>query len=53
MGGKISGGYFNPAVNFMMFLNNKIDLTKFILYSLIQLIAGFIVFVLKKHLNQI
>ena len=26
MGGKISGGYFNPAVNFMMFLNNKIYL---------------------------
>jgi aquaporin Z len=36
IGGKISGGHFNPAVSFMMFCNNKIDLTKLILYITVQ-----------------
>lgn len=51
IGGKISGGHFNPAVSFMMFCNNKIDLTKLILYITAQLIAAFTVFVLKKYLE--
>tara|TARA_E500000178_G_scaffold313209_1_gene330462 strand:+ start:313 stop:576 length:264 start_codon:yes stop_codon:yes gene_type:complete len=51
MGGKISGGHFNPAVSFMMFCNNKIDLTKLILYITVQLIAAFTAFVVKKQLE--
>ena len=51
MGGKISGGHFNPAVSFMMFCNNKIDLTKLILYIIAQLFAAFTVFLLKKQLE--
>ena len=39
-GGKYSGGNFNPAVSFMMFLNNKLDLQTMIAYMLVQLIAG-------------
>lgn len=39
-GGKYSGGNFNPAVSFMMFLNNKLDLQTMIAYVLVQLIAG-------------
>jgi glycerol uptake facilitator-like aquaporin len=39
-GGKYSGGNFNPAVSFMMFLNNKLDLQTMIAYILVQLIAG-------------
>ena len=39
-GGKYSGGHFNPAVSFMMFLNNKLDLQTMIAYTLVQLIAG-------------
>ena len=40
LGGKISGGHFNPAVSFMMFLNKKIDLKKLILYIMAQILAG-------------
>lgn len=51
MGGKISGGHFNPAVSFMMFFNNKIDLVKLILYILIQFAAAFLVYMFKKHID--
>ena len=53
MGGKISGGHFNPAVSFIMYYNKKIDLIKLILYIIVQLFAAFSVLMFKKHLDQI
>jgi len=39
-GGKFSGGHFNPAVSFMMYLNKKIPFEKMILYIIVQLLGG-------------
>lgn len=39
-GGKVSGGNFNPAVSFMMLLSKKIDVTKFIVFVIAQLLGG-------------
>ena len=44
-GGKISGGHFNPAVSFMMLLSNKIDITKFIVFIIAQLLGGTAAFI--------
>ena len=51
MSAKISGGHFNPAVSFMMFFNNKIDLVKLILYILVQFAAAFLVYMFIKQIN--
>jgi glycerol uptake facilitator-like aquaporin len=39
-GGKVSGGNFNPAVSFMMLLSNKMDITKFIVFVIAQLLGA-------------
>ncbi len=39
-GGAISGGHFNPAVSFMMFMNGKLKSTQLIQYVLAQLVAA-------------
>jgi glycerol uptake facilitator-like aquaporin len=39
-GGKVSGGNFNPAVSFMMLLSKKMDVTKFIVFVIAQLLGG-------------
>ena len=39
-GGSISGGHFNPAVSFMMYLNNVLDVTQLPMYVLAQLTGG-------------
>jgi aquaporin Z len=44
-GGKVSGGNFNPAVSFMMLLSNKIDITKFIVFVVAQLLGGACAFI--------
>ena len=44
-GGKVSGGNFNPAVSFMMLLSNKIDITKFIVFVVAQLLGGAFAFI--------
>jgi glycerol uptake facilitator-like aquaporin len=36
-GGSISGGHFNPAVSFMMFLKGNKDITTTLLYMVAQL----------------
>ena len=41
LGGKLSGGNYNPAVSFMMFLNNKLSLHEMILYMGGQLAGAF------------
>ena len=38
--GKVSGGHFNPAVSFMMFLNKKLDLMTLLAYVVVQCIGG-------------
>jgi len=40
LGGKISGGHFNPAVSVMMFLNQKISSTDLLFYIISQLLGG-------------
>ena len=39
-GGAISGGHFNPAVSFMMFLSKSITMQKLLGYVIVQLIGG-------------
>jgi len=39
-GGAISGGHFNPAVSFMMYLSNSIKMEKLLGYVLVQLLGG-------------
>lgn len=43
-GGKISGGAFNPAVTLMLFLNKKINVASFIIYLVVQFLAGFLAY---------
>ena len=38
--GGISGGHFNPAISFIMFMNNKIDVVKLFSYIMAQLLGG-------------
>ena len=40
LGGKISGGHFNPAVSVMMFLNQKIPAQDLLFYVLAQVLGG-------------
>ena len=39
-GGKVSGGNYNPAVSFMMFLSKKLDASKFIVFIIAQLLGA-------------
>lgn len=39
-GGAISGGHFNPAVSFMMYLSKSIDMSKLLGYIVVQLLGG-------------
>ena len=39
-GGKVSGGNFNPAVSYMMLLSKKINVSKFIVYVIAQLLGA-------------
>ena len=48
LGGKISGGNYNPAVNLIMLLNKKQSLPKFIIYSIIQFSAAVCAFLFYK-----
>lgn len=45
MGGHISGGHYNPAVTFGVFLRQKIDATTMGAYWVTQLIAGVLAFI--------
>lgn len=39
-GGAISGGHFNPAVSFMMYLSKSIDVQTLLGYSVAQILGG-------------
>jgi aquaporin Z len=51
-GGKISGGNFNPAVSFMMYLNNQLTTSKLFVYILAQIIGASLALWLYKNKNQ-
>lgn len=40
--GKPTGGHFNPAVSFVMFLEGKISLPEFAMYAVAQLAGGYL-----------
>jgi len=40
--GKPTGGHFNPAVSFVMLLEGKITRSEFVMYSLAQLLGGYL-----------
>tara|TARA_B100000902_G_scaffold192079_1_gene183540 strand:+ start:747 stop:1007 length:261 start_codon:yes stop_codon:yes gene_type:complete len=40
LGGKISGGHFNPAVSVMMFLKQKLPAQDLLFYVLAQVLGG-------------
>jgi aquaporin Z len=51
-GGKISGGNFNPAVSFMMYLNNQLTTSKLFVYILAQIIGASLALWLYNNKNQ-
>jgi aquaporin Z len=42
--GKVSGGNFNPAVSFMLFIKGDLDFSTFISYTIAQLIGAVLAF---------
>ena len=51
-GGSISGGHFNPAVSFMMHINNTLPLEDFLFYVVSQLAGGFLALMFFKNFVQ-
>lgn len=45
MGGHVSGGHYNPAVSFGLWLRRKIDLVTMLTYWLVQLIGAALAFI--------
>ncbi len=48
--GGVSGGNFNPAVSFMLFLNNQLSSTELLTYILAQLIGATLAYYVFKML---
>jgi glycerol uptake facilitator-like aquaporin len=40
--GKPTGGHFNPAVSFVMLLKGKITLVEYVMYTIAQLVGGYL-----------
>jgi aquaporin Z len=51
-GGSISGGHFNPAVSFMMHMNNILPLEDFLFYVVSQLAGGAVALMFFKNFVQ-
>ena len=51
-GGSISGGHFNPAVSFMMHMNNVLPLDEFLFYVVSQLAGGFVALMFFKNFME-
>jgi aquaporin Z len=45
MGGHVSGGHYNPAVSFGVFLRGRLDPLTMVAYWVVQLVAGVLAFV--------
>ena len=50
--GKVSGGHFNPAVSYMMFLKKSIDVPTFIAYIFVQILGASLAYVWWSYLNE-
>ena len=53
IGQKYSNAHFNPAVNFMMLIGNKISTKQFITQTLAQILGAFLAVLLYKNRGQI
>ena len=51
-GSKVSGGHFNPAVNLMMLLNKKINMTQFIGQTLAQFVGAVAAYCYYKQIKK-
>lgn len=49
-GSKVSGGHFNPAVNVMMLLDKKINITEFIGQTLTQILGAICAYLYYKQI---
>jgi aquaporin Z len=49
---KISGGHLNPAVSFMLYLNNDIPIESLAVYIIAQLIGGVLAFVYYSYIQK-
>ena len=54
-GGKISGGAFNPAVSFLLYLKDEISTNKLFGYIVVQLLGAFLAYKLfyHTHINKL
>jgi aquaporin Z len=50
--GSVSGGHFNPAVSFAMFVKGSIDSRTFFTYVFMQLLGGFLALTTFKAMKQ-
>lgn len=50
LGGGISGGHYNPAVTFMMFMRGSVTQSEAILYAAAQVAGAFFAYLAYKHL---
>lgn len=50
LGGGISGGHYNPAVTFMMFMRGSITASDSMIYVVAQLAGAFFAYLAYKHL---
>ena len=53
IGQKYSNAHFNPAVNFMMLIGNKISTKQFITQTIAQILGAFLAVLLYKNSGQI
>jgi aquaporin Z len=49
LGGKISGGAFNPAVAFSLYASNKLEKSKLLPYIIVEILGGLAGFYAYKH----
>ena len=51
VGGKISGGNFNPAVSIMMYMNGKLSMPELLPYIVAQVAGGLVALQLHKSIK--
>ncbi len=51
VGGKISGGHFNPAVSVMMWRNGKLKISDLAPYVIAQVLGGLVALELSKYIK--
>tara|TARA_B100001093_G_scaffold520098_1_gene612664 strand:- start:67 stop:333 length:267 start_codon:yes stop_codon:yes gene_type:complete len=51
VGGKVSGGHFNPAVSVMMWRKGKLKMADLVPYIVAQVLGGLVALELSKHIK--